>query len=512
MASHAQALVQRLKLLPQNRECADCHEKRPDWASSKLGIFICLQCSGIHRNLGTHISFVRSCNLDSWTEEQANVMRAIGNKRANEYWEYNLPPHFQRPPNTNRPAMEDFIKRKYVDREWANPRCKAPNELPLTQCKTMTDDEIQNLINEANAQEASKNAAATIDDNALLDEIDFAPKSIAQEITDIIEEAEKEREEDEEESESIKACENDQQESFINRMKKRSEEIMDIISEKMSQIKLFTSKSSSELEVHCDDKQTNNEFPSTKEVIEKEPKQNIDPLAQNFSLFSDDETDDTENGGEKKNNNSDFDFLYDTDHLKEKENAVKQVENNKNDATMEKEFDFLFENEKENQRVEGKYELGDDSEQKIEEFEKEFDFLLDDEKKESKNEHIEEDEREKNDKKKKGIALLYSKIMKKTKKEKKREEKESEVQKKPEIRQIDEHEFDFLFEDPTEPSIVKNEEEKDDQQTKSDEFDFLFEESKTTPLPPKTEKTKQNKTKHNSLEDLIDDNFTLDFA
>ena len=133
MTSAAAAqLVKRIQQLPDNRFCADCHEKYPEWASSKLGVFICINCSGIHRSLGTHISFVRSCKLDGWSDEQANVMKMIGNKRANQYWEYRLPRSFVRPVSTNRGAMESFIRRKYVDREFANPNAVPPNELPLS--------------------------------------------------------------------------------------------------------------------------------------------------------------------------------------------------------------------------------------------------------------------------------------------------------------------------------------------------------------------------------------------
>ena len=47
----------------------------PRWASWNLGVFMCIRCAGIHRNLGVHISRVKSVNLDSWTPEQIEVGR-----------------------------------------------------------------------------------------------------------------------------------------------------------------------------------------------------------------------------------------------------------------------------------------------------------------------------------------------------------------------------------------------------------------------------------------------------
>jgi len=47
-----------LLTLPENRLCADCNSKQPKWASFSLGYFVCLECSGIHRALGTHITKV----------------------------------------------------------------------------------------------------------------------------------------------------------------------------------------------------------------------------------------------------------------------------------------------------------------------------------------------------------------------------------------------------------------------------------------------------------------------
>ena len=67
------------KLLKQggNDKCVDCEKRGPRWASANLGVFMCIDCSGIHRALGVHISFVRSVNLDSWQEKQVEVRGCI---------------------------------------------------------------------------------------------------------------------------------------------------------------------------------------------------------------------------------------------------------------------------------------------------------------------------------------------------------------------------------------------------------------------------------------------------
>ncbi|KAJ1920431.1 ADP-ribosylation factor GTPase-activating protein [Tieghemiomyces parasiticus] len=78
--------LQALLREPSNSTCADCDESGPRWASVNLGIFICLRCSGIHRSLGTHLSQVRSVDLDRWEEVHVDTMQRVGNERARVYW------------------------------------------------------------------------------------------------------------------------------------------------------------------------------------------------------------------------------------------------------------------------------------------------------------------------------------------------------------------------------------------------------------------------------------------
>uniref|UniRef100_A0A7I4BW69 Uncharacterized protein n=1 Tax=Physcomitrium patens TaxID=3218 RepID=A0A7I4BW69_PHYPA len=133
-----------LQKVPGNGICADCGASDPDWASLNLGILLCIECSGVHRNLSVQISKVRSLTLDVrvWEPSVIGYFQSVGNAYANTIWEELLTSDFRDTedirdkgvrderngftkdvrvkPKANDPiaVKEKFIHAKYVERRF----------------------------------------------------------------------------------------------------------------------------------------------------------------------------------------------------------------------------------------------------------------------------------------------------------------------------------------------------------------------------------------------------------
>ncbi|MBN3304837.1 SMAP1 protein, partial [Amia calva] len=167
-----QAILSKMLREEDNKYCADCEAKGPRWASWNLGVFICIRCAGIHRNLGVHISRVKSVNLDQWTPEQIQSVQDMGNTRARKLYEANLPDNFRRPQTDQ--AVEFFIrdkyeKKKYYDKNGMNGTIKSSDavlpsvsspSLPAAAEKNKLEKEKEKKKEEKREKEPEKNKSA----------------------------------------------------------------------------------------------------------------------------------------------------------------------------------------------------------------------------------------------------------------------------------------------------------------------------------------------------------------
>lgn len=133
-----------------NKVCADCGSTdKVEWVSINLGIILCIECSGIHRSLGTHISKIRSLTLDTsaFTPDIIDLLHLIGNRISNMTWEAKLD-HFLKPaPHSTREQRLHFITAKYSDRTYVQPLGPGPfanpDEMLLASIKK---NDIQNVL------------------------------------------------------------------------------------------------------------------------------------------------------------------------------------------------------------------------------------------------------------------------------------------------------------------------------------------------------------------------------
>ncbi|XP_047434617.1 arf-GAP with dual PH domain-containing protein 2 [Mugil cephalus] len=103
---------------PDNNLCADCGASEPDWASYTLGIFVCLNCSGMHRNLPA-VSRMKSIRLDLWEDSLVEFMQERGNAAAKAIFEKCVPAFYYRPQQKDCVVLRDqWIRAKYERREF----------------------------------------------------------------------------------------------------------------------------------------------------------------------------------------------------------------------------------------------------------------------------------------------------------------------------------------------------------------------------------------------------------
>ncbi|XP_012517553.1 PREDICTED: arf-GAP with GTPase, ANK repeat and PH domain-containing protein 3 isoform X1 [Propithecus coquereli] len=143
---NAALAVQAVRTVRGNSFCIDCDAPNPDWASLNLGALMCIECSGIHRHLGAHLSRVRSLDLDDWPPELLAVMTAMGNALANSVWEGALDGYAKPGPEACREEKERWIRAKYEQKLFLAPL--PSSDVPLGQqlLRAVVEDDLRLLV------------------------------------------------------------------------------------------------------------------------------------------------------------------------------------------------------------------------------------------------------------------------------------------------------------------------------------------------------------------------------
>ena len=117
MIHYSHEKFKELMKIPENKKCFDCDNISCQWASVNNGIFLCTNCSGIHRGLGVEKSYIKSIVWDNWTENQMEFMKQGGNKQLKELlYNYNF--------DKNLISRENFYQTKIMDYYRKYLKCK----------------------------------------------------------------------------------------------------------------------------------------------------------------------------------------------------------------------------------------------------------------------------------------------------------------------------------------------------------------------------------------------------
>ncbi|XP_008136649.1 arf-GAP with GTPase, ANK repeat and PH domain-containing protein 1 isoform X6 [Myotis yumanensis] len=147
LTSQSEAMaLQSIRNIRGNSHCVDCETQNPNWASLNLGALMCIECSGIHRNLGTHLSRVRSLDLDDWPIELIKVMSSIGNELANSVWEENSQGRTKPSLDSTREEKERWIRAKYEQKLFLAPLPCTELSLGQHLLRATADEDLRTVI------------------------------------------------------------------------------------------------------------------------------------------------------------------------------------------------------------------------------------------------------------------------------------------------------------------------------------------------------------------------------
>ncbi|XP_046981213.1 arfGAP with SH3 domain, ANK repeat and PH domain-containing protein isoform X7 [Schistocerca americana] len=141
-----QAIIRFVQRLPGNERCCDCSSQNDaTWLSTNFGIIVCIECSGIHRDLGVHISRIQSLTLDNVGTSQLLLARNMTNNRFNEVMEARLRSS-KLNPNSTMEERYDYIRAKYVEKKFVERTCSDECDLLSELEHAVNNKSLYNLL------------------------------------------------------------------------------------------------------------------------------------------------------------------------------------------------------------------------------------------------------------------------------------------------------------------------------------------------------------------------------
>eukprot|EP00058_Branchiostoma_floridae_P016890 XP_002602378.1 hypothetical protein BRAFLDRAFT_199108 [Branchiostoma floridae] len=146
VAELRQNIISEVKRMPGNGQCCDCNAADPTWLSTNLGVLLCIECSGVHRALGVHISRTQSLELDVLNTSELLLARTVGNMGFNDIMESRLDPSQKPTANSTMEERKEFIHEKYVQHKFPIKTC-SDNEMMLQDlCQAVLSRDIFALL------------------------------------------------------------------------------------------------------------------------------------------------------------------------------------------------------------------------------------------------------------------------------------------------------------------------------------------------------------------------------